>query len=68
VSGLFGLDALADELREIRVAAAAPKDGPGVPLDRREQAIANLPLGGEAEPIAIGTKGLRHGVDEPDSD
>src|SRR5258706_8380907 len=66
VAGLFVPDAVADEIGELSVAAAAAKHGAGVPFDGREQTVADLPFRGETEAIAVFAERLRDGVDETD--
>src|SRR5439155_23476180 len=47
VAGLFVPDAVADQICQVLIAAAAAKHGAGVPFDGREQTVADLPFRGE---------------------
>src|SRR5207244_2412796 len=66
VAWLFGADAVAEQLGEVLVGAAAAEEGAGVPFDDGEQAVANFAFGGEAEAVAIFAERLRDRIDEAD--
>src|SRR4029450_9996568 len=64
VTWLFGLDAVADELRQLFVSAAAAQDCAGIPFDGREEAIPHLAFGGDAKAVAVLAERLRDRVDK----
>ena len=48
VAWLFGADAVPDELGNLFIFAAAAEEGAGIPLDGREQAVADFSFGGDS--------------------
>ena len=63
----LGPDAVADQVGDFVVAAAAAEECAGVPLGGREQAVADLALGREPQAVAVAAERLRHGLDEADA-
>src|SRR5688572_10166550 len=53
VAGLFGADAVADQLGQFVIGAVAAEQRPRIPLDGGEQAVANLPFGRQTKAVAI---------------
>src|ERR1051326_2349555 len=63
---LFVPDGEAEEIRNFRTCATVSQRPFHVPLAAREQARAQLSVGGDADPVAAGAERLRDRVDEAD--
>src|SRR5262245_2094042 len=59
-------DAVAYELGNFIVRAAAAQKGAGIPFTRREQTITDLAFCGEPQPVAIAAEWLRHWMNNAD--
>src|SRR3954454_3687423 len=63
---LLAPDGRADDLVQLRVRGPAAQRLAQVGLVDREQARAQLAVGGQANPVAVGAERLRYRVDEAD--
>src|SRR5207302_7921197 len=59
-------DRLADRRRQLRVGGSVAERGLEIPFPGREEAGAELAVGGDADPVAGRAERLRDGVDEAD--
>jgi hypothetical protein len=68
VGGVFGGCAVEEEPRQpvVEVVPTGAEQRPRVPFGGREQAIAELAIGREPEPVAAIAEGMRDRVDETD--
>ena len=66
MGGPFREHAVVEQAGDLVIRAARAEHLPCIPLRRREQAVAKLPVGGEPQPVAAFAEGMRYGVDKPD--
>ena len=66
MGGRLGGDAVPNQAAQLVIGSAAAQELPGIPFDGREEAIANLALGGQPQAIAIAAEGFAHRIDEAD--
>ena len=66
MAGLLAADRRHPELGDLGIARAAPQWRTQVGLRPSEQAVADLAVGGQPDPVTGAAEGLRHGCDDAD--